>query len=333
MAAPTVYVDPPPALESELFADESVQRLERLGRLTRRGGTPPTAPDDPRLRADILITGWGSKPLPDRLRPSDRLQLVVHSAGTIRALVPPPLLAQVRVSQASAGMAQSVAELALYMTIARLRDLDRVDRAMSAGRAGSWGGDGGDFGLGRTLAGSTIGVVGASRVGRAYLALVVAAGAEVLVHDPYLSEREGKELGARVVPLDVLLAQSTVVALHAPVRQETLRMINARRLALMPDGAVLINTARSALVDTEALLAELRTGRLSAALDVFDTEPLPPDSEWFRLPNVLLTPHLGARTWHSRRTQGAIVVEEIRRYVAGLELRYEVLPETYDLMA
>ena len=110
-------------------------------------------------------------------------------------------------------------------------------------------------------------------------------------------------------------------------------MIDARRLALIPDGGVLVNTARSALVDTGALLAELRTGRLSAALDVFDEEPLPADSEWWRLPNVLLTPHLGARTWHSRRAQGEVVVEEVRRYLAGLDLRYEVLPETYDLMA
>lgn len=312
-----------------MFADEALERLARSARLVRRDEVSSDDREDRRLRSDILVTGWGSRPLPAAVGPSDRLKLVVHSAGTIRSLVPLSLLHEVRVSQASAGMAQSVAELALYMTIARLRDLDRVDRSMTAAR--DWGAA--DFGLGRTLAETTIGVVGASRVGRAYLKLVVAAGADVLVHDPYLSERDAKELGARPVPLDVLLEQSTVVALHAPVRQETRHLIDARRLALIPDGGLLVNTARSALIDTTALLAELRTGRLSAALDVFDEEPLPPDSEWWQLPNVLLTPHLGARTWHSRRTQGAIVVDEIRRYLAGLELRYEVRPETYDLMA
>jgi phosphoglycerate dehydrogenase-like enzyme len=329
MVTPTVYLDVPPGLEGELFADEALERLARLGRVVRRDGVPSDGGEDPRLRSDILVTGWGSRPLPAAPGPSDRLKLVVHSAGTIRSLVPLSLLHGVRVSQASAGMAQSVAELALYMTIARLRDLDRVDRAMTAAR--NWGAA--DFGLGRTLAGTTVGVVGASRVGRAYLRLVVAAGADVLVHDPYLSGRDAKELGAQPAPLDVLLEQSTVVALHAPVRQETRHMIDARRLALIPDSGVLVNTARSALIDTQALLAELRTGRLSAALDVFDEEPLRPDSEWWQLPNVLLTPHLGARTWHSRRTQGRIVVDEIRRYLAGLELRYEVRPETYDLMA
>lgn len=333
MATPTVCVDLPPKLESELFADESLQRLARFGRLIRQGedaGTFRGAAADPRLQADILITGWGSHPLPAATAASDRLRLVVHSAGSIRSLIPVSLLAHgVRVSQASAGMAQSVAELALYMTIARLRDLDRVDRVMTSGRA--WAAA--DFGLGRTLSGATVGVVGASRVGRAYVKLVVAAGADVLVHDPYLSERDCKDLGARPAPLHALLSQSTVVALHAPVRQETRRMIDARRLALIPDGGVLVNTARSALIDTAALLAELRSGRLSAALDVFDEEPLPAASEWWRLPNVLLTPHLGARTWHARRTQGEIVVDEVRRYLAGLNLRYEVLPKTYDLMA
>ncbi|MFD3400153.1 hydroxyacid dehydrogenase [Kribbella sp. NPDC058693] len=324
MAVPVVYVDVPPALEAELFGDGLEQGLRGIGRLVRKGD------GGGRLQADVLVTGWGSEPLPERLAPEDNLRLVVHSAGTIRSLVPQALLSRgVRASQASAGMAQSVAELALYMTIARLRDLDRIDRVMAG--AHDW--RGADFGLARTLADSTVGVIGASRVGRAYLQLSVAAGSEVLVYDPYLDEQEAKRLGARLVPLETLLGQSTVVALHAPVRRETRHMLDAPRLALIPDGGVVVNTARSALVDTDALLAEVRSGRLSAALDVFDDEPLPLDSEWWQLPNVLLTPHLGARTWHSRRAQGSIAVDEVRRYLTGRDLRHEVLPETYDLMA
>ncbi len=316
-----LYVDLPSELEAELFGPEELARLEGFGPVTRQGD---------RLDADILVTGWGSRSIP--ADPGPRLKLVVHSAGTIRHLIPPELLDRVRVSQASAGMAQSVAELALFMTISRLRDLDQIDRVMTTNlRDHAW--HNADFGLGRTLAGTTVGVIGASRVGRAYLKLVVASGAQVLLYDPYLDEREAKELGARLVPLELLLSTSAVVALHAPVTDETRLMLDARNLALIPDRGVLINTARSALVDTEALLKELRSGRISAALDVFDHEPLPADSEWWRLPNVLLTPHLGAQTWHSRRTQGAIVVDEIRRYLAGLELRHEVRADTYDLMA
>ncbi len=317
-----VFVDLPPELEVELFGPDLDQRLSRWASVRRRGA------DDDRLNAEVLITGWGSRPVPDD--PGERLKLVVHSAGTIRFLIPPGLLERgLRVSQASAGMAQAVAELALFMTISRLRDLDRVDRVMVGRR--DWAGA--DFGLGRALAETTVGVIGASRVGRAYLKLVVAAGSEVLLHDPYLDENDAKELGARLVPLDTLLAESTVVALHAPVTDETRSMLGASQLALIPDGGVLVNTARSALVDTAALLAELRSGRLSAALDVFDQEPLLADSEWWQLPNVLLTPHLGAKTWHSRRAQGSIVVDEIRRFCTGRELQHEVFPSTYDLMA
>jgi phosphoglycerate dehydrogenase-like enzyme len=319
-----VFVDLPPGLETELFGADLAGRLAPLAEVRHR-----TVDDaDERLAADVLITGWGSRPLP--ADPGERLKLVVHSAGTIRSLISPDLLDRgLRVSQASAGMAQSVAELAVNMSISRLRDLDRVDRVMTGRR--DWAGA--DLGLGRTLAESTIGVIGASRVGRAYLKVVVAAGAEVLLHDPYLDDSEAKALGSRLVPLDALLSQSDVVALHAPVTAETRLMLGAAELALIPDGGVVVNTARSALVDTAALLAELRTGRLSAALDVFDEEPLPADSEWWRLPNVLLTPHLGARTLHSRRTQGSIVVDEIRRYCAGRDLRHEVLPGTYELLA
>jgi phosphoglycerate dehydrogenase-like enzyme len=317
-----VFVDLPPKLETELFGADLAGRLAPLAEVRHRTGSAA----DERLAAEVLITGWGSRPLP--MDPGERLKLVVHSAGTIRSLISPGLLDRgLRVSQASAGMAQSVAELAVFMTISRLRNLDLVDRVMTGRR--EWA----DLGLGRTLAESTIGVVGASRVGRAYLKLVVAAGADVLLHDPYLDESEAKQLGARLVPLDVLLSESAVVALHAPVTAETRSMLGAPELALIPDGGVVVNTARSALVDTAALLAELRTGRLSAALDVFDEEPIPADSEWWRLPNVLLTPHLGAQTQHSRRTQGAIVVDEIRRYCTGLDLRHEVLPATYELMA
>jgi phosphoglycerate dehydrogenase-like enzyme len=152
----------------------------------------------------------------------------------------------------------------------------------------------------------------------------------VLVADPYLSDAEAVTLGVERVSLHELLARSTVVSLHAPVLPETVAMIGARELALLPDGALLVNTARSALVDEAALLAALRTGRIDAALDVFDVEPLPVDHPLRRLPNVLLTPHEAAGTVESRRRAGAIVVAEIDRFQRGRPLAHEVRPEQLD---
>ncbi|MGW2112427.1 NAD(P)-dependent oxidoreductase, partial [Streptomyces sp. NPDC001948] len=164
---------------------------------------------------------------------------------------------------------------------------------------------------------SRIGVIGASRTGRAYIALARAMGARVSVTDPYLSAADAEELGVERVPLEALLAHSRIVAVHAPVTEETHRMIGAGQLALMPDGAGLVNTARSWLVDEDALLAELATGRLDAAIDVFDDEPLPAGHPFRALPNVLLTPHQAAGSVECRQRLGTSAVDEVLRLLAG----------------
>jgi phosphoglycerate dehydrogenase-like enzyme len=133
---------------------------------------------------------------------------------------------------------------------------------------------------------------------------------------------EAAALGATLVDLDTLVATSDVVSLHAPSLPETRHLIDARRLALMPDGAVLVNTARGALVDTDALVAECAAGRLSAVLDVTEPEPLPVGHPLFGLPSVLVTPHVAG-------AQG----NEIERLVQGEPLRGLVRAEDLPRIA
>jgi phosphoglycerate dehydrogenase-like enzyme len=164
--------------------------------------------------------------------------------------------------------------------------------------------------------------------------MVRGLGVETYVFDPYAGDELLVELDAeRADSLEQLLSQCTAVALHAPATAETRHMIGQRQLSLMPDGAVLINTARASLIDSEALLAELRTGRISAALDVFDQEPLPADSSFRRLDNVLLTPHIASHTPQTHHRQGEVTVEEIRRFALGQPLRYAVTREMLATMA
>ncbi|NUR71164.1 MAG: hypothetical protein HOU81_10115, partial [Hamadaea sp.] len=165
-----------------------------------------------------------------------------------------------------------------------------------------------------------------SRTGRAYVRLVRALGARVSVTDPYLGPEEAAELGVQVVPLDELLAGSRVVALHAPVLPETRGLLGARELSRLQPGAVLVNTARSALVDMPALYQLVRTEHVDAALDVFDEEPLPVDHPLRALPNVLLTPHEAGGTLEARRRAGEIVIAEIARFLGGRTLEHEVTP-------
>ena len=121
---------------------------------------------------------------------------------------------------------------------------------------------------------------------------------------------------------DTLFATSDVIAVHAPSTPETAGLIGASQLALLHDGASFINTARSTIVDMDALYTEVSSGRIDAALDVFDLEPLPADDRWSSLPNALLTPHLGGATADSRRRAGLIVVDELRRFLSGLPMEH-----------
>jgi phosphoglycerate dehydrogenase-like enzyme len=110
-------------------------------------------------------------------------------------------------------------------------------------------------------------------------------------------------------------------------------MIKAHHLASLPDGAIFVNTSRSHTVDSDALLAELQSGRIQAALDVFDQEPLPADSPLLHLENVILTPHTAGASRQARLRQGAVMVEEIERFFQGEPLRYAVTGDMLATMA
>ncbi|MFF4774680.1 hydroxyacid dehydrogenase [Microtetraspora fusca] len=276
---------------------------------------------------EVLVTSWGMPVLDGALLDlAPELRLVAHIGASVKFFVTGEVFARgVRVTQAGQAMARPVAEVALAFTLALLHRIHRFDHALR---------DGAEWSVAEQaparheILGCRIGVVGASRTGRAYIDLVRALGAEVMVSDPYFAG----EPGVPAVPLDELLATSRIVALHAPVLPETRHLLGARELALMPDGAGLVNTARSWLVDETALLAELRSGRIDAAIDVFDAEPLPADHGFRALPNALITPHQAAGTVEARRRQGAIVLDEISRHLRGLPLRHEVTPEMLERM-
>ncbi|GAA1581678.1 hydroxyacid dehydrogenase [Kribbella karoonensis] len=310
-----------PSYREMVFAPESVARLEALGEVVvlddpgDAGALCAALPG-----TGVLITSWGATPLTaDVLDHADQLRLVAHSASSVKHFVTDEMFRRgLRITQAGQAMAEPVAEVSLAFTLSLLHRIQRFDHGMHAGR---WRDP---VPPQHGLTASRIGVVGASRTGAEYIRMLVALGAEVVAYDPYLSDEGAAGLGVRRCDLDELLRSSRVVALHAPTLPETHQLIGARELALMPDGAALVNTARSWLVDMDALLDELRSGRLDAALDVFDEEPLPADSPFRGLSNVLLTPHQAAATVECYFGMGAITADEIERYAAGQPLRYEL---------
>jgi len=178
------------------------------------------------------------------------------------------------------------------------------------------------------LGGLTVGLVGLGAVGREVAARLRGFRARVLAYDPYAADVPE---GVARVELETLLGESDVVSLHAPVTAETQGMLSAERLALMKPTAVLVNTARAALTDENALYELLRTGRLAgAALDVLSDEPLQPGHRFLGLPNVICTPHIGGATVDVTRHQSDIVVDAIERHLRGERPRWVANPAVYD---
>ncbi len=197
----------------------------------------------------------------------------------------------------------ATADLAVALLLAARRQVVKGDRFVRAGR---WRGSWAEGRIADEFTGSTVGIVGLGRIGSAVARR--ARGFELRVLYTQRTRVE-TDLG-EFRELDALLAEADLVTLHVPLTTETHGLIDARRLALLRDGACLVNTARGEIVDQEALVAELVSGRIRAGLDVFVGEPNVPE-ELLGLENVVLTPHIGSATRQAREAMTRLVVDNL----------------------
>ncbi|MEV4571553.1 hydroxyacid dehydrogenase [Nonomuraea sp. NPDC049419] len=284
-------------------------------------------------KADLLITGWGCPRIDaDVLAAAPRLRALVHAAGTVKARVDPVVFEHgVVVSSAAEANAVPVADYTIAMLVLGAKQaFSRARRYAAAGEDSprDW-----LSGEGTGLHGCTVGVIGASRIGRHVLHRLRQFDVEVLLHDPYVSRAEAARLGAELVGMDDLCRRSDLVTVHAPALPETRHMLDGRRLDLLPDGAMVINTARGSLIDTEALTRACADGRVSAILDVTEPEPLPPGHPLLGMSNVLVTPHLAGAQGRELRRLGEFAVAEVSRFVNGAPLLGRVEPEQLPYIA
>jgi len=207
------------------------------------------------------------------------------------------------------------AELALGLMMAAARNIVQGDAAIRAGRFQE------GVAAGPELAGKTLGLIGLGRIGQNMARFGKAIGMEILAWSPNLTEARAAEGGATFCAKDELLARADVVSLHIVLSDRTRGLLGARELGLMKSGAILINTSRGPLVDEAALIAALQAGGIIAALDVYDREPLPSDHPLRRLPNTVLTPHLGygtSQTFAEFYRQG---IENVLAFLDGAPIR------------
>lgn len=273
---------------------------------------PLASIDAPRPDVDALVVV--NEPVPLDLFP--RLRVVANfGVGYDRVDVAACAARGVVVTNTPGVLDGATADLAFALMLAVRRRVVEGDRFVRDGRWTGGAADalsGGETFFGDEVTGATLGIVGLGRIGAAVARRAHGFGMRLL----YTQRRRVDTALAGFRPLDDLLAEADIVTLHVPASPSTLGLLDARRLALLPDGACLVNTARGSVVDEPALLAELVSGRLRAGLDVFAHEPnVPP--ELAGLPNVVLTPHLGSATRRTREAMARLVVENLRAVARG----------------
>lgn len=334
MAEHRILVSIPEPLRSRLLSAETLAKLCALGCITFNEDGRNWNDEELAQRLpgqEVLLASWGLARLtPEVLRNADRLRLVAYAAGSVKGFVTKAVFERgIALTHAAARIADSVAEMALLFALLGLRRAHEFDRQMKTGER--WPKEIGVPTF--EIRGKRVGLLGMGYVGRRAAQLFQAVGAEVWCYDPYFPDEAAQALGVHKAALDDLLRACLIVSVHLPITEETHHLIGARELSLLQDGALFINTARAWAVDGEALRRELEAGRLWAALDVFDEEPLPADSPLRRLENVLLTPHIAGQTVDSYYGLGECMVEEIERFFAGQPLHYQIRPEALAYMA
>ena len=320
------------ALAESLFSPRLRSRLQQLADCNLDAVVTDFAAPPPDLASvEVLLTGWGCPRIDaaalDRL---PRLELIAHAAGTVKGHVDPACWDRgVAVTTAAAANAVPVAEFTLAQVILAGKAASTASHLYTQRQAAVGPAD-------LPLVGNydrTVGIIGASTIGRLVLERLRALDVDVLVADPTITTDEAVGLGATLVELDELMGRSDIVSLHAPLLPSTLGMIGRRQLRLMRDRATFLNTARGRLVDHDALRAELATGRINAVLDVTEPEPLEPGDLLYRLPNVLLTPHIAGSLGTELHRMTASALDEVEHLVTGTPYRYPVSRADLDRLA
>jgi len=320
-ASPHVYIHRIGRNYKEYMPKENEARLRSFARVTCDG--PAETALSPEVLAQRLkgveailsLNGVGAEEITEEL---------LAKAGTVRVAAISHYFhgnhdraaaawrrAGVEVIDASDGNNRAVAEWTLGAAITGLLRFAEFDRAMRSGVL--WP----DGSVADHLSGKVVGIVGLGRVGRIVAKYFSLFDVELLGYDAYVTADRIKAMGVKPVGLRELLKRSDIITLHLPVTQETRGMIGREELQAIKDGALLINSARAAIIDGKAFRDELLKRRFRAILDVYDPEPPSLDDVIRRLDNVVMTPHVAGNTRQMRADCGRIAVEALRQYFAA----------------
>ncbi len=271
--------------------------------------------------ATIIVTSWDSPKIDKEiLDVCPALKAVIHGAGSVKPIVSDEFIARkIRITNSAVAIGEGVAESALGFAISASKGFYQLNNDTAKGL---W-----QENIKTTVKDFydiQVGVISGGFVGRHMVKLLNNFHVDVVLYDPILTAEQIAEMGAKKVSLEELLSTSDVISIHAPSIPATENMLNAENLPLIKDGAILINTARGAIINEEALIKELQTGRFFACLDVTAQEPAAKDNPLRTMENVVLTPHIAGTATNGLRRVALHVCEEIGRLINGEKMRTEV---------
>lgn len=334
-ARPRLVVLSPEPLFHSFFDAPRRRRLARLARLARVEGRRVSPAMRAALRdADAILSTWDSPAFGEELaRLAPRLRLVAHCGGEVKGRYARPLFERLTIANAPGPMAAYVAELAVTFLLMAARRIDDYRAALRApsnrvyARLHALGAEG------EGLRGRTVGLLGLGRIGRETARLLQPFGARLLAHDPFVDPAEAGALGVGLVSFRRLLRASDHLVIAAGLTDATRGVVDRAALGLLRDGATVVNVARGGLVDLDALVLEVRRGRLRCAVDVTDPlEPLPPRHPLRRMPGAILTPHVGAAMIEVRRQMADTLLDAIARFFSGRPVPTRVTPAMLETM-
>ena len=314
MDKPSVlFAIPDGPLKAHMFTKEWIGRLESLYQVTwNREGREWTSGE---LAARIggkaaLITGWGSpKVCGAALDRADRLRVIAHCAGTVRHLVDEDFFERgIVLTNANLALAPSVAE---YCLMAALMARWNILRAIGLVAGGGWQGNNAVV---PGLSGARVGLIGYGAIAGEFLRLLRPFAVEALVFSAHLDA--GEAPGARRASFEEAMG-CDIVSVHKTLTPDARGLIDGRALSLMPDGGILINTARGPIVDEAALICEVKSGRIGAVVDVFSQEPPPRAHPLRHMPGVIATPHCAGTALYWRRQMAEMALSDVGRALGG----------------
>lgn len=308
--------------QPRIFGEESYERLRKLGSVKLydsdsfidRKHVLDFVQD-----SDLIITSWQSPKLDDEILDScPNLLGVIHAAGTIKPILCEDFVKRkIPISSALNEISCGVAETTLGIAIAACKGFFWLPQET---QNGLWRENAHKI---TDFYGIKVGVVGAGNAGSQFIRLLRGFCIDILVYDPYVSEERIAEMGARKCSLEELMSQSKIISIHAPDIPATENMFNRETLSLMQDGAILINTARGAVIDEDALLEVCEKKNVFAVLDVMRLEPPEKDHPFRENPNVVLLPHIAGTLTNGVRRIGKHVCEEAERLFKGEKMKCE----------